>query len=122
MDDDPSVLLTYKLIFELQGYDVVAVFGAREALSVLEKNRFALLICDLSLETSEGGLEIIASARRRDPSVPAILLTGFATPELAQEAERRNIEVIYKPIEIRELLDHMQARIARSKLAVRAAV
>jgi len=121
VDDDPSVLLTYKLIFELQGYEVVAVFGAREAMPVLEKNHFDLLICDLSLETSEGGLEIIASARRRDPGVPAILLTGFATPELAAEAECRNIEVIYKPIEIRELLEHMEARITRSTLATRVA-
>ena len=53
--------------------------------------------------------------------MPAILLTGFATPELAEEAERRNIEVIYKPIEIRELLDRLRARIACRRLAIRAA-
>ena len=109
VDDDPSVLVTYKLIFEQQGYVVFGAATERDAFSLLERGSFDLLICDLSLERAQGGLEIIEFARQRYAGVKAVLLTGFATPELTKEAEDNGIQVIFKPIEIRELLDRIAA-------------
>jgi DNA-binding NtrC family response regulator len=105
VDDDPSVLLTYSMILRHNGYRVIGVATAREAKVVLEEQRFDMLVCDLALEASRSGLDVLDFARARYPGIPAILLTGYATRELGEEAERKRITLLSKPIEVKDLLD-----------------
>jgi DNA-binding NtrC family response regulator len=116
VDDEPSVLLTYSMILRQNGYDVTGVSTAREAKAVLEERRFDLLVCDLALEASRSGLEVLDFARARYANLPAILLTGYATRDLAEEAERKRITLLFKPIEVKDLLDSI-ARLARARTA-----
>ncbi len=116
VDDEPSVLLTYAAILRQNGYDVTGVATAREARSTLEDRRFDVLICDLALEGSRSGLEVLEFARARYVGIPAILLTGYATRELAEEAERRRIMLLFKPIEVKDLLENI-ATLARKQSA-----
>ncbi len=104
VDDEVHVLITYRLILEQQGYDVTACTTAGEAIEIVERRSFDLVLCDYSLDEQHTGFEVILAARRRDPSVPAALLTGYATKETAEEAGRMNIAVMFKPIEIEEFL------------------
>ena len=105
VDDEPSVLLTYSMILRHAGYRVIGVATAREAKVVLEEQRFDMLVCDLALEGSRSGLEVLDFARARYPGIPAILLTGYATRELGEETERKRITLLSKPIEVKDLLD-----------------
>ncbi len=116
VDDEPSVLLTYSAILRQNGYDVTGVATAREATDALEQHRFDLLICDLALEGSRSGFDVLDFARARHVGVPAILLTGYATKELADEAERKRIILLFKPIEVSYLLDTI-AQLARKQTA-----
>jgi DNA-binding NtrC family response regulator len=116
VDDEPSVLLTYSMILRQNGYDVTGVSTAREAKTVLEERSFDLLVCDLALEGSRSGLDVLDFARCRYSGVPAVLLTGHATRELAEEAERKRITLLYKPIEVTDLLDSI-AKLARARTA-----
>jgi DNA-binding NtrC family response regulator len=104
VDDDSSVLITYQLILERQGYEVKACGTSREAIAAIEKKSFDAILCDYSLEEQHTGFEVITAARNRDPNVPAVLLTGYATNETADEAAAKNIGILYKPIEIEEFL------------------
>ena len=104
VDDEASVLLTYRLILEQQGYEVVACGTSREAIAAIEKQPFDVVLCDYSLEEQHTGFEVITAARNRDPRVPAALLTGYATKDTADEAEARGIGIMFKPIEIDEFL------------------
>lgn len=104
VDDEASVLITYRLILEQQGYDVTACSTSRDAITAIEKLDFDVVLCDYSLEEQHTGFEVITAARKRDPEVPAALLTGYATKETADEAESRNIGIMFKPIEIQEFL------------------
>ena len=104
VDDEGSVLMTYRMILERQGYDVTACRTSRDAISAIEKNSFDLVLCDYSLEEQHTGFEVIAAARKRDGTVPAALLTGYATMDTADEASLQNIGIMFKPIEIEEFL------------------
>ncbi len=104
VDDEGSVLMTYRMILERQGYDVTACRTSRDAISAIEKNSFDLVLCDYSLEEQHTGFEVIAAARKRDSAVPAALLTGYATMDTADEASLQNIGIMFKPIEIEEFL------------------
>ena len=104
VDDEAHVLLTYRLIREQQGYEVVACGTSVAAIKAIESQQFDIVLCDYSLEEQHTGFEVIAVARMRDSGVPAALLTGYATKETADEAAGRGITVMFKPIEIEEFL------------------
>lgn len=104
VDDEASVLVTYRMILEQQGYETTAVLSSTEALRAVESADFDLLMCDLSLEESHTGFEIFDVARQRNPSVPCVLLTGYASHEAVQQAEKNGIAVLFKPIDIEEFL------------------
>ncbi|HEU5451546.1 MAG TPA: response regulator [Terriglobales bacterium] len=104
VDDEPSVLFTYRLLLEREGYVVAAVVSWREAVRELAESRFDMVLCDLSLEEQHSGFEVIEEARRRQPGAPCVLLTGYANVEAAQHAEKINVPVLYKPIDVKEFL------------------
>jgi DNA-binding NtrC family response regulator len=104
VDDESAVLLTYRLILEQQGYEVMACGTSKEAISAIEKQLFDVVLCDYSLEEQHTGFEVITAARKRNPEVPAALLTGYATKDTADEASAKGIGIMFKPIEIDEFL------------------
>jgi CheY-like chemotaxis protein len=104
VDDERNVLLTYHMLLEQQGYDTTATLTAKEAIRLIENQEFDLLLCDLSLEEKRTGFEVINAARERCAGVPAVLLTGYASPEAAEYAKENDVAVLYKPIEIEEFL------------------
>jgi DNA-binding NtrC family response regulator len=114
VDDEASVLMTYKLILEQQGYEVVAAATSKQAIDAVESRFFDLVLCDFSLEQQHSGFEVIDAARKKDPEVPCVLLTGYATLETADEAKQNGIEVLFKPIDIAEFLN-TTAALLRSK-------
>jgi DNA-binding NtrC family response regulator len=105
VDDEASVLVTYRLILEREGYEVVACATSREAIVILQQDEFDGVLCDYSLEEQHTGFEVISAARTRRPALPAALLTGYATKETAYEAASQDINVMYKPIAIEEFLE-----------------
>jgi DNA-binding NtrC family response regulator len=116
VDDEPSVLLTNSMILRHHGYEVIGVATAREAKVILGEQRFDMLVCDLALEGSRSGMEVLDFARSLFPGIPAVLLTGYATRELGEEAERKRITLLAKPIEVKDLLDTI-GRLARKQSA-----
>ncbi len=102
VDDEASVLFTYRVLLEQHGFDATAVLSCKEAISQLGERQFDLLLCDLSLEEGHTGFEVLEHARKKNAHVPCVLLTGYASSEAAQKAEQLGIGVLYKPIEIKE--------------------
>lgn len=116
VDDEPAILLTYAAILRHSGYDVTGVASARLAKNILGERSFDVLLCDLALEGSRSGFEVLEFARARYAGLPAVLLTGYATRDLAEEAERKRITLLSKPIEVKDLLDII-GRLARKQTA-----
>jgi DNA-binding NtrC family response regulator len=104
VEDDPSVLTTYRMLLERQGYEVVSVSSYNEAEGSLQKQNFDLLICDLSLEKQHSAFEVIDVARSHDREMAAVVVTGYASPEEMERAQENQVRVLLKPIEIEEFL------------------
>lgn len=108
VEDEASVLLTYRLMLEEQGYKVYTALSSREAEAVLARQRFDLVLCDLSLEQNHTGFEVFERVRQRNPKVPCVMLTGYANRETTERAEQAGITVFFKPIEIDEFLQTLK--------------
>ena len=102
VDDEPSVLLTYRLLLEQKGYNVTAVLSAQEAINKLGQQSFDLLLCDLSLEEQRSGFDVVDFGQQKYPRLRSALLTGYATMEATERAEKSGVAMLFKPIDIEQ--------------------
>lgn len=110
VDDDPIVRDLTAEVLEGSGFVVLTADCATAALTVLGRGGTVdLLISDLSMPDMDG-VSLIKEAQRRMPSLPAILLTGFATndAELAVDgAVSGAFSLLRKPIQGAVLADRV---------------
>ena len=86
VDDDIAVRTSLALLLEGAGHKVHGAGNAAEALEVINKQKPELIILDLnfSIDTSgKEGLDLLKSIRSIHPDLPVILITGWASIELA---------------------------------------
>lgn len=79
IDDDRSVVLLLKTLLERRGDQAVVAVTGKDAVQAIDQGSYDLILIDLHLPGSDG-LELAAAARRRDPSVGAIVMTAYAPP------------------------------------------
>ncbi len=114
VDDERSVLETYRMLLEDEGYRVTTALTSTDARAALEHGVFDLLLCDLSLEGQQSGFDVIELAARRTKPVASVLVTGYATQEALVRANQRGIPVLPKPIEIDELLSTISQMVRKN--------
>jgi len=85
VDDDPVTLTTHARILSLEGYDVTAADGGRQALALLQTRPFDLLLTDHRMP-DVSGLELLAEARECAPHIPVVLYTAMGTRALETAA------------------------------------
>ena len=90
---------------------VRAVESAEEALNLLAREEFFMVITDARLG-GMSGYEFLSKARAQWPDLPVLMITAYATPKLAVEAIKAGaIDYLAKPFAPEELL-HAVARCA----------
>ena len=77
VDDDRLVLFNTTAMLEELGHEVVEAGSGEEALSLLEKTGFDMLITDQAMPRMTG-LQLLEVVRERWPGLPVILATGYA--------------------------------------------
>jgi DNA-binding NtrC family response regulator len=117
VDDEPSVLLTYRMILTQQGYEVVTAASSEEAKRIITEQPFDLLLCDLSLDERHTGFEVIEFGRQHRPGMPAVLLTGYASTEVCEHAALNDVSVLFKPVDIKEFLGAIREQLEQGKKA-----
>jgi len=85
VDDEPDMLENCSRILSRQGHTCMTAANGREALAVLEHEHPDLLVTDLKMPEMDG-MALLRQAHELDPTLPVIMLTGFATIESAVAA------------------------------------
>ena len=117
VDDERSVLETYRMLLEDAGYRVTTALTSSDARSALQHGVFDLLLCDLSLEGQQSGFDVVEVAARRSTPVASVLVTGYATQDALVRANQRGIPVLPKPIDIDELLSTISQMVRKNNNA-----
>ena len=111
VDDEKNMRLSLKTVLADEKYSVRAVESAEEAMGLLEREEFFMVITDARLG-GMSGYEFLGKARAKWPDVPVLMITAYATPKLAVEAIHAGaMDYLPKPFAPEELL-HAVARCA----------
>jgi DNA-binding NtrC family response regulator len=90
---------------ELEGYKVDAVSSTREALERLRDDAYPIVISDIYLD-ERTGLDVLATARQKNPNCAVILMTARGTIETVMKATQGGaFDYIAKPFELDRMLD-----------------
>jgi DNA-binding NtrC family response regulator len=128
VDDEKNMRLSLRSILSGEGYDLRLVESAEEALAVLEKEEFFMVITDARLGSGMSGYQFLALACKRWPNTPFLMITAYATPKLAVDAIKSGaMDYLAKPFAPEELLHAVSRcaerhRLLRDNAALRATV
>lgn len=106
VDDDEGLRRALKFALEIEGYKVKTCRAGEQLIDLQLPAQAACLVIDYKLPQLSG-LDALEMLRARGVTLPAILITSYANPELHLRAKRAQAHVIEKPL----LGDTLLARI-----------
>ena len=113
VDDDAMVLRVLVRVLKHWGrVEVSAVQDSRAALEQLASGNVDLLISDLRMPRYNG-LSLIDMGREHRPGLPAIIVTGHATPAVELAIQQRNALLLRKPWTRENLLAAVEHALGR---------
>ena len=115
-DDQHDVLEALRILLKGEGYQTEAATSLAGIFNSLEKKEYALLLMDLNYtrDTTSGqeGLSAIPRIRQIDNTLPIVVMTAWATVELAVEAMKRGArDFVSKPWDNQRLLAIVKTQI-----------
>jgi DNA-binding NtrC family response regulator len=115
-DDQRDVLEALRILLKGEGYQTEAVTSIAGVFNALQKKDFALLMMDLNYtrDTTSGqeGLEVIPKIQELDNTLPIVVMTAWATIDLAVEAMKRGArDFVPKPWDNERLLAIVRTQI-----------
>ena len=115
-DDQPDVLEALRLLLKAEGYQIETAKSPAAVLKAIEARDFSLAIIDLNYarDTTSGeeGLDLLSKLQAADCTLPVVVMTAWASVEIAVEAMRRGAkDFITKPWDNPRLLSIVKNQI-----------
>ena len=115
-DDEPDILTALWLLLKSDGYEPETVSSPAAVLEAIERSQFDVVLIDLNYarDTTSGreGIDLISRIQALDPSLPIVVMTAWATVDLAVEAMRRGVrDFVQKPWENPRLLQTLRKQV-----------
>jgi signal transduction histidine kinase/FixJ family two-component response regulator len=109
LDDEPGVARLCQNILEEVGFDVISLVDSEQGVGVLQSARVDLLLVDIRMPKKDG-FQVMEIARKAQPDIAIVIMTGYGTLETATKAMRLGANgLILKPFsENRELIDSVR--------------
>ena len=113
VDDDEAVRRIVAELLHEEGYEPVIAASAEEALELLSKNQFELVISDIKMPGADG-LALLRNLRESHPETAVIMMTGFGQIESAVEALKLGAsDYLTKPIRLAALTESVLTALNR---------
>jgi len=104
VDDDAIVIKSCKRILEAEGLEVSTVPSADEALEMIKKYEFDLLLIDVKMPKHDG-MFLMREILKVIPEMPIIVMSGYPTPETVSDVLKLGAtQFIPKPFRPDELI------------------
>jgi signal transduction histidine kinase len=116
IDDEIGIREGFRRVFDSEGFEVETAENGPAGLHKLRERHFDLLLLD-AMMPGMSGLEVLQRARSIAPEIICIMITGYATVELAVQAIREGADdFIAKPFSPAELMLVINRELERRRL------
>ncbi len=115
VDDDAGLLRTLQVLLEDEGYAVVTAASGEQALASLVRAPVEAVLSDVSMPGMDG-LQLLRAVHERQPGLPVLLMTAFASVRAAVEAMKLGAaQYLTKPVDPDELLVLLERTVGESR-------
>ncbi len=103
VDDELSMRELLEVLLGKEGYRVSCAENGQKAISMIKKNKFDLLLCDIRLGDMTG-IDVLKALKDKNPNTVVIMISAYATTEAAVEAMNEGAyDFVPKPFDNEEL-------------------
>lgn len=100
VDDEESVRVILKQMLEQGGYSAEVASNGEEALAILKKSPFDMLISDINMPVMDG-VALLSKSKDLYPKMPVIFVTAYGKDKIIMEAMKVGLaDYIEKPFRI----------------------
>ena len=118
VDDEPKMCHLIKQILKREGYQIDVSFSGIEALQKIKSFNYHLLLTDLEMPEVDG-IELTRKAKKQNPEIRVIMVTGNATVDASIRSLRNRIDgYIRKPFNISELRKVVRQTLCTHKIVL----
>jgi two-component system response regulator (stage 0 sporulation protein F) len=104
VDDQIEMTETLKDILEDEGYQTIVAHNGNQALNIINEDKVKIILMDVKLPDING-VEVFIEIKKIAPDIKVIMMTAFSVENLLRKAMHEGAcGVIYKPINIKELI------------------
>jgi len=105
VDDEEEFIKTLTSRLEVRGLKVTGATRGQDALDILDKEKFDVIVLDLAMPGMDG-LETLERIKGKDPDAEIIMLSGHGSIKTSIEAIKLGAEdFMEKPVDLPELLE-----------------
>jgi DNA-binding NtrC family response regulator len=102
-EDDPNLREALVSYLREKGYAVDLARHGGEALNLIRRHDYPLILTDLVMPEADG-LEVLRAARQRNPAALVVIMTGHASLTSALQATREGAyDYLRKPFNLQEI-------------------
>ena len=103
VDDEPGIRELLSIMLSSEGYDVSTARDYNTALTKFQQNDFDIIIADIMMP-GKSGIDLMKAIREKDPDIPIIIITAYASINSAIEALRLDaFDYITKPFSVDQI-------------------
>jgi DNA-binding response OmpR family regulator len=113
VDDEAPIRLTLSTLLQRRGYRVICAACGEDALPLLDREQFDLLLLDLKMP-GISGVQVAQYARAMRLESHILVLTGTATVDNANAIEQIGFDVLLKTASPQAVLDRVAAVLGHS--------
>ncbi|MCL7979914.1 MAG: bifunctional response regulator/alkaline phosphatase family protein [marine benthic group bacterium] len=115
-DDEVDMLRPHTILLVREGYHVDAVMNGNDALELLERESYDLVLLDEQMPGLRG-IDVLSQIRSRGRGIPVVMVTKSQTDDVMHEAiGRRADDYIVKPTSPRQVLSVVTRLLAGPRL------
>jgi two-component system nitrogen regulation response regulator NtrX len=116
IDDERSIRNTLREILEYEQYQVDDIDNGLDALALITKNDYDLILCDIKMNKMDG-MEVLTEGLKIHSDLPFVMISGHGTVETAIEASKKGAyDFITKPPDLNRLLLTVRNALERKNL------
>jgi len=112
VDDEPVICQACRRIFSRQGFEVEESTDARKGLSQAAEGDYSAILLDIKMPHMDG-IEFLEELRKKKPTVPVMIMTGYPSiPNAASAIRLGAADYITKPFTPEQITSAVQRMLA----------